>query len=570
MTDFGSLETEPKRDGYGRYLITPPDGGKAVPMTRATTVAKALDDTEGLQKWMKRQVAFGMAQRPDLVAAAATTDATDKKRLASIAEDAMSAAGSSAAATVGTALHRATELADLGLEVPEMFAERVGEYERALKAAGITVDPELVEAVLVLWQHQIAGTTDRIVTVGGRRYVFDLKTGEAIYPHSFAVQCYLYAAADHRFSPAIAAEWDDYRSALVAAILSVKDHGGDVEGEWATHLADVPRAYSKANEWTCEQMERIGSVFMPMYPAPTERPLRPMPEVDQDRAIICHLPAKGGPCTLHWLDISAGREALEHALWVRTWRKRRDLLTPFDVPEVPNAEPPALEVVRDELQPRRERLLAALRPLKDADATTFVATWRRALADVAFPNKADEWDAAAMDAVERAYELAWTDDVVPTVAPETTMPEPRPETEAEDHGGLIDPDSLAEAREQIKHLPRGAKGWMMAWQDDAVANGLAWRMGRGPHVSVRSWWTTKAGYWLARLVHNSDADDPQDDARLVLASVLGDAALMPTISVGQCLSSLTVDEASLCCSLAQCAVEGDVRINDQGLLEVAA
>ena len=503
MSDFGSLEAEPKRDGYGRYLITPPDGGKAVPMTRATTVAKALDDTEGLQKWMKRQVAFGMAQRPDLVAAAATTEPTDKKRLASIAEDAMSAAGSSAAATVGTALHRATELADLGLEVPEMFAERVGEYERTLAAAGMTVDPELVEAVLVLWQLQIAGTTDRIIGHGGRNYVFDLKTGESVYPHSFALQLAIYAMADHVY---------DFRTET----------------------------------------------------------LRPMPEVDQDRAIICHLPAKGGPCTLHWIDISAGREALEHALWVRTWRKRRDLLTPFDVPEVPNAEPPALEVVRDELQPRRERLLAALRPLKDADATTFVATWRRALADVAFPNKADEWDAAAMDAVERAYELSWTDDVVPTVAPESTLPEPRPETEAEDHGGLIDPESLAEARDQIAHLPRGAKGWMIAWQDEAVAAGLSWRMGRGAHVSQRSWWTTKAGYWLARLVHGSDADDPQDDARLVLASVLGDAALMPTITVGKCLSALTLDEASLCCSLAQCAVEGDVRINDKGLLEVAA
>ena len=60
------------------------------------------------------------------------------------------------------------------------------------------------------------------------------------------------------------------------------------------------------------------------------------------------------------------------------------------------------------------------------------------------------------------------------------------------------------------------------------------------------------------------------DARLVLASVLGDAALMPTITVGKCLSALTLNEASLCCSLAQCAVEGDVRINDKGLLEVAA
>ena len=524
MSDFGSLEAEPKRDGYGRYLITPPDGGKAVPMTRATTVAKALDDTEGLQKWMKRQVAYGMAQRPDLVAAAATTEPGDKKRLASIAEDAMSAAGSSAAATVGTALHRATELADLGLEVPEMFAERVGEYERTLKAAGITVDPDLVEAVLVLWQHQIAGTTDRIVTVGGRRYVFDLKTGEAIYPHSFAVQCFLYAAADHVY---------DFRTET----------------------------------------------------------LRPMPEVDQERAIICHLPAKGGPCTLHWIDIAAGREALEHALWVRTWRRRRDLLTEFAVPEVTNPEPVKVfvktatgdpvpvegdeaDAVRerhaDALTARRQRLLEALRPLKDGDKDAFVARWRRDLAAVPFPNKADEWTQRQMDAVEMAFELAWTDDVQPVVAPVIQMPEPRPETEAEDHGGLIDPDSLAEAREQIKHLPRGAKGWMMAWQDDAVANGLAWRMGRGPHVSVRSWWTTKAGYWLARLVHTSDAEDPQDDARLVLASVLGDAALMPTISVGQCLSSLTVDEASLCCSLAQCAVEGDVRINDKGLLEVAA
>ena len=125
MSDFGNLEAEPRRDRFGRYLVTPPDGGKPVAMTRATTVAGAVDDTTGLQKWMKRQVAVGMAKRPDLVAAVATTDPDDKKKLGALAEDAMDAAGSSSAATVGTALHRATELADLGLEVPEMFAERV-------------------------------------------------------------------------------------------------------------------------------------------------------------------------------------------------------------------------------------------------------------------------------------------------------------------------------------------------------------------------------------------------------------------------------------------------------------
>lgn len=33
-----------RRDRWGRYLVVPPDGGKPVGYTRATTVAKALDE----------------------------------------------------------------------------------------------------------------------------------------------------------------------------------------------------------------------------------------------------------------------------------------------------------------------------------------------------------------------------------------------------------------------------------------------------------------------------------------------------------------------------------------------
>ena len=488
----------------GRYQIIPEGGGKPVPMTRVTNVAKVLSDTEGLMKWSERMVAIGMARRPDLVATASTLDpVADKSALGDIARFAKRSAGDKVAAELGTAIHAATEAADLGEEVPAEFAERVAEYQRALSANGITIDPAFIEVVLVLTDRLVCGTTDRLVTIGGPEHiVFDLKSG------------------------------------------------ADVAYKQLEHCLQLT-AYSRATS---------------IYDPETGKH-RPMPKVNQERGIICHLPASGGPCELYWIELRP--DLLDLALNVRELRRTK-FQTPFDVPEVPNAEPPALEVVRDELQPRRERLLAALRPLKDADKDQFVTVWRRDLGSVPFPNKADEWDTAAIDAVERAFELAWTDDVVPTVAPDATLPEPKAETPAEDHGGLVEPDLLTEAREQIKHLPRGAKGWMMAWQDDAVANGLAWRMGRGPHVSVRSWWTTKAGYWLARLVHGSDADDPQDDARLVLASVLGDATLTPTISVGQCLSSLTVDQASLCCSLAQCAVEGDVRINDQGLLEVAA
>jgi hypothetical protein len=41
-----------RRDQWGRYLVLPPDGDKPVGYTRATTVAGALDDGYGLQKWL--------------------------------------------------------------------------------------------------------------------------------------------------------------------------------------------------------------------------------------------------------------------------------------------------------------------------------------------------------------------------------------------------------------------------------------------------------------------------------------------------------------------------------------
>lgn len=55
----------------------------------------------------------------------------------------------------------------------------------------------------------------------------------------------------------------------------------------------------------------------------------PIPPVDQDRGIVIHLPAGTGNCTLYWIDIAAGWEAIRLAADVREWRKRRDLLKPI-------------------------------------------------------------------------------------------------------------------------------------------------------------------------------------------------------------------------------------------------
>lgn len=45
----------------------------------------------------------------------------------------------------------------------------------------------------------------------------------------------------------------------------------------------------------------------------------------QDKALIIHLPAGSGRCDLYWLDIARGWRAVKAALWVREWRKTKDL-----------------------------------------------------------------------------------------------------------------------------------------------------------------------------------------------------------------------------------------------------
>lgn len=263
---------EPKRDRWGRYIITPRDGGKARGYTRATTIAEVLDDRYNLELWKMRQVAVGLSRRSDLLALVAA-DESDKKAVNAACKEAMDAAESGAAANTGTALHRILERVDTGEltvdSVPEMFTDVVGRYRSALDAAGVRVEADACEQVHVLegLTEPIAGMADNHVLIGGRRYIADKKTGAGLDygAGGFAVQLAIYAHAT-----------------------SIYDYATD------TH--------------------------------------RDMPEVDTERGLIIHVPAAGGPVTLHWIDIAAGWEALQRALWARTWRKRSDLLSDYERP----------------------------------------------------------------------------------------------------------------------------------------------------------------------------------------------------------------------------------------------
>jgi hypothetical protein len=430
---------EPRRDRYGRPLILPKGGDKPVAYTRPTTIADTLDDRHNLELWMQRQVALGLAARPDLVARIATTDTDDKSTLNGICSDARDAAGSSAAANMGTAIHAAVEAVNRGGEPPEMFADVVAEYTAALQRHGLTVNPDHVEQFCVNQPVKAAGTFDMIVELDGRSYIADLKTGSSLAwsGRSFAVQLAIYAGATSYY---------------------------DVATD--THSEPV--------------------------------------DVDRDRAIIVHLPAGGGPCTVHWLDIAAGAAALDHALWVRDWRRNNDLLR--------DLEP----VGRPEAQQKS--------PGKP----------KRTLEPVPMPALPPETEA---------------------VARANPRPAPTPKLDADLEGPLVDVSLVHELRDRALASPDEAT--IRRWVQESREAHCDYSMGSGLH-SERRYLISSASVTLA------DGDD-DEWARAVLAVVLGDDAHKPTVTVGQLLGTLTRTQAVQVDELARTAT---AHYDDDGQLKV--
>ena len=182
------------RDRWGRPMIMPLKGTKRVAYRRATTFVGCLDDTNGLMKWMSRQVAFGMGQRKDLVLAAAAADPTDKKKIGEIADKAAEHAKGVAgdAAETGTALHSLTERIDRGGPlgvVPQEYQADIEAYRKATEH----IEYLGIETFRVHDEWKVAGTADRIGILNGRPMIMDIKTGSIDYPHKMAMQLAMYA-----------------------------------------------------------------------------------------------------------------------------------------------------------------------------------------------------------------------------------------------------------------------------------------------------------------------------------------------------------------------------------------
>ena len=444
MTIDALQPTEPPRDRYKRYLIAPRDGGKAKAYTRATTVAEVLDDRYNLELWKMRQVAVGLTRRNDLLLKVAA-DENDKKTVNAACQEAMDAAAAGAAANTGTALHRILERVDCGeltlAEVPELFADVVERYRSALDAAGVEVVADACERI-----HVLDGLAEPLAGMADRHVIV-------------GGQRYI---ADIKTGSGI-------------------DYGA---GGFAVQLAIYAHATS-------------------LYDYVTETHAEP-PPLDRERGLIIHVPAAGGDVTLHWLDIAAGREALDHALWARSWRKRKGLLVPFEVT-----------------------------PSDDAALTGPTATPR--------PKGS-----------QRIEPIGNVEPTTPKTAPE---------------GGPADADKVVALLERARsHAAVAAT--VNRWVRDAARAHVDWRIGiEAQYSTERRYALSYVAVELAEHLCSGGDDAAVEDevARAALALVIGDDAHQPILAVGGLIGTLTIDQAR---RLVRIANSARLTFSDDGSLRL--
>lgn len=329
MNDVSNARPEPKRDRWGRYLLPFPapvgKKGATQPWQRATTLIKKAADTYHLEAWKQRNVAKGLALRPDLAARAAMLDIKDdSKALNDLVGQAMEAAGSATAANLGTALHSMTEAYDeTGLldTVPAEYHGRMREYREALDRHRITVVPEFIERITVSTNYRTAGTFDRIFLLSDGSYVIgDLKTGSTL---DFG--------------------WDE-----IEAQLAVYEDGVNSNGLWCG--------------------DDIGWC----------KPVK----VRTDFGLVVHLPATGEGCKIYRTDMAAGHDLVRLCCEIRDHQNGRNKLPQPEMGDPVGPDPFSVdEVAPDGWEERLARATTREELVQVAKDARALGQWNERLAD---------------------------------------------------------------------------------------------------------------------------------------------------------------------------------------------
>jgi hypothetical protein len=260
------------RDRYDRPLIRPPGADKAVPYTRCTTYVDCIEDKSSLATWGKRMVVVGATHAPGLIEQARHHDPQEprgKKALNRLAEQLVTVAGAHHKREKGTYLHALSEHVDRRQPLPPSTTQDRADMA-AYRMATLRLDVLHIEQLVVVDHLKIAGTPDRAA---------------------------FYAGPGPDGQPFAGNLITDLKTGSV-------EYGGL---KMAMQLA----VYSRGLLYDHTTGTRT-----------------PLPDVNQDWGLIIHLPAGTAQCTLHWVDLALGWEAVQVARQVRALRARRKLLIP--------------------------------------------------------------------------------------------------------------------------------------------------------------------------------------------------------------------------------------------------
>ena len=495
------------RDRWGRPLIIPADGGKAIAYGRFSSHGSVLEDKFALEKWKIRTSAIGLTKRSDLFAQLAACAPEDTKRLDEIMSQALEAGGGSVGANLGTALHEFTQRVDLGEitvdEISEPWRSDVGAYLSALEAHNLTVIRELIEVNQVNDELLLAGTADRFYHSTQGVICADIKTGKQISknPLAYAVQLASYA-----------------NSMLY-----------DIETGTRKPIAD---------------------------------------ELELRTGYIIHIPANKGRCDIYEVDLMEAMAAARLASTVKRWQKRDDLVRNIAPAKAPRkkaekpAEKPSESSVSVASPDRDEWVRGRIKHVAEACKTELVALWPDG---VMTPSKAEHWTDLEIDRIveivatlEREHELGFYP-LDPT-APKLDLPAFSFMQPKIDEGGTED-DMIVIG---VKHRLAGLSPANLAFVENLIAD--AKRNNTPISLKKKTVRQIRILDAIITLSHLHGGDD--EDTALIRTIVETIRTPLPDLPLGHIVGTFTIQEAERLEKLAQKVHSGDavININDDGTI----
>jgi hypothetical protein len=496
------------RDRWGRPLIIPADGGKAIAYGRFSSHGSVLEDKFALEKWKIRTSAIGLTKRSDLFAQLAACPPEDSKRIDEIMSQALEAGGGSVGANLGTALHEFTQRVDLGEisldEISEPWRSDVQAYLHALEAHKLGVIRELIEVNLVNDELMLAGTADRFYQHPSLGVICaDIKTGKQISknPLAYAVQLAAYANS---------------------------------------MLYDIETG--------------------------TRQPIAE--QIELRTGYIIHIPANQGRCDIYEVDLMEAMAAARLASTVKKWQKRDDLVRNL-APAKPSAkkapkpaETPSESPVSAVNIERNEWVRGRLKPVLDACKTELVALWPEG---VLTPSKAESWTDPEIDRIveviatlEREHELGFypPDPTAPKLdLPGFSFMQPKI-----DEGGIEDDMIVIGVKHRLAELSAANLAFVENLLADAKRNNTPISLKK---KTVRQIRILDAIITLSHLHGGDDAD-----TALIRTIVETVRSPLPDKPLGHIVGTFTIQEAERLEKLAQKVHSGEavIDINDDGTI----